>query len=246
MQLQKTQNQFNHELFGELTTITSNENEIFFVMKEVSDILGYKDSQELNRRLEEDEFIKLSHAEAKPILNRDDIHSSGIQLLTESGLYSAVLGSKKPEAKQFKRWVTSEVLPAIRKSGSYSVAPMSQLEILSEAISLLRTQDARVSKVEEDIQVIHTRLAEPSVVALLGVPNPSPRQKIEAIVAGYTKVTKGDYKENWNLLYSKLYLHYRIRVKSYKKDKNQSWLDVVEQKGHCDELLALATKYFSI
>lgn len=246
MQLQKTQNQFSHELFGELTTITSESNEVFFISNEISKILEYSKNANMLEKLDEDEIFKLNYQDASSVLNGFDIHSSGIQLLTESGLYSAVLGSKKPEAKQFKKWVTSEVLPAIRKSGSYSVAPMSQLEILSEAISLLRTQDARVSRVEEDIQVIHTRLAEPSVIALLGVPNPSPRQKIEAIVAGYTKVTKGDYKENWNLLYSKLYLHYRIRVKSYRKDKNQSWLDVVEQKGHCDELLALATKYFSI
>jgi prophage antirepressor-like protein len=119
--LVKTENQFSHEIFGNLTTITNQEGDVFFIGKEVTTILEFKDSNEMIRRLDEDEFTKLSYEESKPILNRDEkIHSSGIILLTESGLYSAILGSRKPEAKVFKKWVTSEVLPSIRKNGMYA------------------------------------------------------------------------------------------------------------------------------
>jgi prophage antirepressor-like protein len=129
-ELVKTENQFSHEIFGNLTTITNQEGDVFFVVKELSTILGFSNSNDLTKRLEEDEILSFSHAESVAILNRSDINSRGIQLLTESGLYSAILGSKKPEAKVFKKWITSEVLPSIRKTGSYSVQliPSYQIE----------------------------------------------------------------------------------------------------------------------
>lgn len=127
----KTENNFSHKIFGNLTTITNEENgDVLFIVKEVSDILGFRDSNELTRRVDSDEILKLNYAESKTLLNGDDIHSSGIQLLTESGLYAAILGSRKTEAKDFKKWVTKEVLPAIRKTGSYSLKPMTYIEAL--------------------------------------------------------------------------------------------------------------------
>jgi prophage antirepressor-like protein len=119
-ELKKTENQFIHEVFGNLTTITNELNEVFFVSNEVSSILDYSENRKMLERLDDDEIVKLSYEETKRLSPTVDIHSSGIQLLTESGLYSAVLGSRKLEAKQFKKWVTSEVLPSIRKTGIYA------------------------------------------------------------------------------------------------------------------------------
>ena len=131
MNLTKTENQFTHPIFGELTTIINTDNEVFFIGKEVANILEYSDISQLTRRLDDEEIIKINHSDSKLILKQDDIHSSGIQLLTESGLYNAVLGSKKPEAKLFKKWITSEVLPSIRKTGSYSLSvPKTYIEAL--------------------------------------------------------------------------------------------------------------------
>lgn len=112
--------EYKNELFGSLTTIKNDKGDVFFILKEVATILDYSDSAQLNRRLDEDDFVKLNYEESKLLLMQDDIHSSGIQLLTESGLYSAVLESKKSEAKLFKKWITSEVLPSIRKNGMYA------------------------------------------------------------------------------------------------------------------------------
>jgi prophage antirepressor-like protein len=131
--LQKTQNNFTHEIFGELTTITNDSNDVFFISNEVSRILEYSENRKMLERLDDDEVIKFTHEEAKRLLSAVDIHSSGIQLLTESGLFSAVLGSKKSEAKAFKKWVTSEVLPSIRKTGGYGVA-MPSYQIADEVL----------------------------------------------------------------------------------------------------------------
>ena len=112
--LQKTENKFIHKIFGNLTTIKNDNNEVFFISNEVPTILEYGENRELLKRLDEYEKISLNHSEAKVLLQHSDIHSSGIQLLTESGLYAAVLGSKKKEAKDFKKWVPWKVLHEIR------------------------------------------------------------------------------------------------------------------------------------
>ena len=137
MELIKTQNNFAHEIFGALTTITNENNDVFFIGKEVANILEYTDIAQMTRRLDDEDITRVSYQEAKLLLTQDEIHSSGIQLLTESGLYSSILGSKKPEAKAFKKWVTSEVLPTIRKTGSYSIQqklPQTYLEALKELV----------------------------------------------------------------------------------------------------------------
>ena len=120
--LKKTQNQFSHELFGQLTTILNDSGDVFFISNEVSRILDYSANKNLLERLDEDEKLVLNYEESVAVLNGYDINSRGIQLLTESGLYSAILGSKKNEAKEFKKWVTKDVLPTIRKTGSYSTS----------------------------------------------------------------------------------------------------------------------------
>lgn len=112
--------EYKNELFGSLTTIKNDKGDIFFLSSEVSDILEYSENKHLLERLDEDEKISLSHKESVAVLNGYDINSRGVQLLTEAGLYSAILGSKKTEAKAFKKWVTSEVLPSIRKNGMYA------------------------------------------------------------------------------------------------------------------------------
>ena len=88
--------------------------EPWFVAKDISGILGYRDAANLVRRLDEDE--KDTQKTSTP---------SGDQEMTainESGLYNAILGSTKPNAKEFKKWVTAEVLPSIRKTGGYLIA----------------------------------------------------------------------------------------------------------------------------
>jgi hypothetical protein len=84
---------------------------------DVADILGYKDTEAMTRKLDEDEVQNLRSVGSE--LQNVGFNNRGVNLINESGLYSAIMTSQKPEAKTFKRWIFYEVLPAIRKTGSY-------------------------------------------------------------------------------------------------------------------------------
>ena len=102
---------FKNREFGEIRTVTI-DGEPWFVGRDVAEILGYSNPR--------DALAKHVDDEDKGVAKCDTL--GGIQDLTiinESGLYSLILSSKMPTAKRFKRWVTSEVLPQIRKTGSY-------------------------------------------------------------------------------------------------------------------------------
>lgn len=104
---------FKNEEFGQVRTMLIN-NEPYFVGKDVASILGYKEPRSAVSKKVDEEDRGVSKI-ATP---------SGTQEMTvinESGLYSLILSSKLPSAKKFKRWVTSEVLPTIRKSGTYAI-----------------------------------------------------------------------------------------------------------------------------
>ncbi|WP_204528057.1 BRO family protein [Priestia flexa] len=99
---------FNHEAFGEVRTIMK-DNEVWFVAKDVAEVLEYTDAEALTRNVDEDEKQNLQLVG----FNR------GAIVINEAGLYSVIITSRKTEAKAFKRWVTHEVLPSIRKNGGY-------------------------------------------------------------------------------------------------------------------------------
>lgn len=95
----------------QLSTITDEHGEVWFIAKEVAEILDYSDAHEMTTRLDPDEKQNRQIA---------GFGNRGVTTISESGLYSAILGSTKQEAKPFKKWVTSEVLPSIRRTGGYS------------------------------------------------------------------------------------------------------------------------------
>ena len=102
---------FNSPDFGQVRTIQQN-GEPWFVGKDVAKILGYERADNAIRNHVDDED-KLMHQISASGQNRE------MYIINESGLYSLILSSKMPKAKEFKRWVTSEVIPAIRKTGKY-------------------------------------------------------------------------------------------------------------------------------
>ena len=115
---------FKNELFGEIRTLTGERGEVLFVGKDVATALGYSNTRKALHDHVDDED--------KGVTKRDTL--GGIQNLTvinESGLYSLILSSKLEQAKAFKRWVTSEVLPQIRRTGSYELTT-KELRLLGE------------------------------------------------------------------------------------------------------------------
>lgn len=118
------------------------DDECWFLAKDVCSVLEHTDTSKACLRLDEDD--KLLRTLFVSGQNRP------VMLINESGLYHLTLTSRKPEAKKFKRWVTKEVLPSIRKSGNYSVqVPQTQLEILQQSIEQLVHQEQRITKVEQ-------------------------------------------------------------------------------------------------
>ena len=113
-------------------------NEIWWVLSDICEILQLSNSRVVAERVDEDERCKF------------DLPRQGeTWFINESGLYSVILRSDKPQAKPFKRWVTHEVLPSIRKTGSYTApqARTSEFESLSRRIELLE-QSALLRRVE--------------------------------------------------------------------------------------------------
>lgn len=94
------------------------EGEPWFVGKDIAEALGYADTAAALKKHVDDEDKKLFKSDDLPTLKTSNY---GAYLINESGLYSLMLKSKLPGAKKFKRWVTSEVLPSIRKTGAYSM-----------------------------------------------------------------------------------------------------------------------------
>ena len=125
------------------------DNEPYFVGKDVAEVLGYSNPRKaLKDHIDEED---------KGVTKCDTLGGKqDLTIINESGLYSLVLSSKLPQAKSFKRWVTKEVLPAIRKTGSYQTPtnPMDALELMFQAQKQSNEQiaviDHRVKELEEN------------------------------------------------------------------------------------------------
>lgn len=103
---------FNNEEFGQVRTVMQGE-DVWFVAKDITDVLELKSAKDSTKYLDEDEKDKVL------IKHSGSDYKSEMMVVNESGLYSLILRSRKPQAKAFKKWVTSEVLPSIRKHGAY-------------------------------------------------------------------------------------------------------------------------------
>ena len=134
---------FNSEEFGDIRTVTIN-NEPWFVGKDVVDILGYQNgSRDINRHVAEEDRQNYQNGTFES--------PRGMTVINESGLYALIFGSKLESAKRFKHWVTSELLPAIRKTGAYQ-KPMTtdqKIQLLAQGNVELTE---KIEKVNDDLQ----------------------------------------------------------------------------------------------
>ena len=133
----------------------------YFVAKDATQVLGYKNTtQALNDRVDDEDKISKLVNESQISENDNFVNDSqrmvNVDLINESGLYSLILSSKMPNAKKFKHWVTSEVLPAIRATGSYQV-PKTPEEQLALTIKATVHLAQRMDKAEKDIDEIKNK-----------------------------------------------------------------------------------------
>lgn len=134
---------FENTEFGKIRALEIN-GEPWFVGKDVTQILGYANPSK----------ALTDHVDEEDKLNNESLSSLGQRggwLINESGLYSLILSSKLPGAKKFKRWVTSEVLPSIRKTGGYQI-PQSPMDALKLMVQVAEENRQMIQAVDNDLQ----------------------------------------------------------------------------------------------
>lgn len=134
---------FKNEEFGEIRTVELN-NETYFVGKDVATALGYANAR--------DAISKHVDDEDKGVAKCDTLGGNqNLTIVNESGLYALIFGSRLESAKRFKHWVTSEVLPAIRKTGGYKLpqTPGEMIKLLAQGNVEL---SQKIDKVDKDLQ----------------------------------------------------------------------------------------------
>lgn len=157
---------FKNEEFGEVRSLKI-EDEPWFVASDVCKALNIKNATDTLKRLDDDERARFN-------LGRQ----GEANIINEYGLYNLILASRKPEAKQFKRWITHEVIPSIRKTGIYQIPtdPMAALKLMFEA----QTQtNKKVDHIQDDVKELKdNKLLNPGQYNYLGT---QIRKRVRAI-----------------------------------------------------------------
>lgn len=181
---------FNNEEFGEVRTAVVND-EPMFCLIDICKALEIKNATDVAKRLDEDELTRLNLGSRAGETN----------FITESGLYAVILRSDKPNAKKFRKWVTSEVLPSIRKTGSYQ-KKLSPQEMMRIQLGMLDDVSDRVSKLENTMNIDYGQqkvlndLVSARVIKILGGKNSNAYKEISRKV--FAEINH-DYKDYFNV-----------------------------------------------
>lgn len=147
---------FNNETFGEVRVMMIG-NEPWFVAADVCRALDLSNPTIALSRLDDDEKMTLSSNEGH---SGQRGGAQSLNVVNESGLYSLVLGSRKPEAKAFKRWITHDVIPAIRKTGGYILGEENlsedelvfrALQVMQRKVEMLRSENAKLENKNQEM-----------------------------------------------------------------------------------------------
>ena len=214
---------FNNPEFGEVRTVVI-DGEPWFVGNDCAKALGYKNLYNGVNKNVDDEDRRVSPVES----------TSGIQqttIINESGLYSLIFSSKLPSAKKFKRWVTSEVLPSLRKTGGYKIPQTipEQIQLLAQGnVELNQRVDTltdRMNRMEMDLPILPVEADRITTAA---------RQKGTSVLGGKGSRAYAD-RVIRQRVYSTLYgnLKYNFGVRSYKSIK----------RNQCDKAIDIINKW---
>lgn len=136
---------FNSEEFGNVRTVMI-DGEPWLISKDVASVLGYQNARDAVMKHVEDEDKGLAECDTPGGPQK-------LSVINESGLYSLVFGSKMPKATKFKRWVTSEVLPTLRKTGSYQMQRMTPEEMMRVQLGMIDGHEERISRLENTMNI---------------------------------------------------------------------------------------------
>lgn len=219
---------FNSEEFGDIRTVTIN-GEPWFVGKDVAEALGYSNaSKAVSVHVgDEDRVLKVIESDSQ----NGNVVKTQTALINESGLYALIFGSKLDSAKRFKRWVTSEVLPSIRRTGSYGI-PLTipeQIQLLARGNVEL---ERKIDTIQSDVEAIKADLP---ILPIKAERITTATKKKGVEVLGGINSSAYRNKGLRQKLYSNLYsnLKYNFGVRSYKSIK----------RSQCDKAIDIINSY---
>lgn len=200
---------FQNEEFGEVRT-TEVDGEIWFVAKDVAKSLGYSDTSDAIKR----------HVDEEDKLTRrftDSGQAREMYIINESGLYSLILYSKLPNAKRFKKWVTSEILPSIRKTGGY-VQINREKEFLDNWLSRFSDETKNVmikelTATNEKLQEERDNLAKDNAVYRGEVFDWGDRKRLNFAIRKLASLQNKSFGIVWNDFYRELSYRWGIDLK---------------------------------
>lgn len=216
--------------------------EPWFVVKDLCKTLDISNPSQALSRLDEDEKRSLSYNEV--IILSDDPDTTRLLAVSESGMFALVLSSRKPEARPFRKWVTSQVLPTIRKTGTYSTLnPIPQVQEIGSAIDVVFACTAIDSRLIAGVKANQIAKSYPALAsameeskALLGIPVEKELVRPGRLAELYTQKTGVEMSaRKMNLLLMEKGLQ-------TKNDKGSSplWLPTEEGREYCQIVLDTA------
>lgn len=213
---------FISDQFGEIRTITK-DGEPWFVAADVCRALEISNSRDAVARLDEDEKNTV-------VLTDGNRGNPNMTIVNEPGLYTLVLGSRKPEAKAFKRWITHEVIPMIRKHGAYMTPEKLEEALLNPDVMIKLMKDLKQERKLRQQAEWRERLAVAKSKILMV--EAQEWDYIEIINALMRKCAASHFAGQFQLAYDELHRQIRykhgIALKNRKKAKNASWLSTAK------------------
>lgn len=244
LKIQNSIEVFENPIFGQIRMVMVDD-EPMFCLIDVCRALEIKNATDVAKRLDEDELTRLNLGGRAGESN----------FITESGLYAVIVRSDKPNAKKFRKWVTSDVLPTIRKTGGYvnndelfistylPYADENTKLIFSQTLKTVREQNETIKRQQKEI--IHK---EDVIIGLVDdIDLATKRQRITQIVRFGAD---GKYQERYSLLYGEFERKYHCNLKSRMegcalKPKVRNKMDYIDREmGMIPQLYEIACKLF--
>lgn len=244
LKIQNSIEVFENPIFGQIRMVMVDD-EPMFCLVDVCRALEIKNATDVAKRLDEDELTRLNLGGRAGESN----------FITESGLYAVIVRSDKPNARKFRKWVTSDVLPTIRKTGGYvnndelfistylPYADENTKLIFSQTLKTVREQNETIKRQQKEI--IHK---EDVIIGLVDdIDLATKRQRITQIVRFGAD---GKYQERYSLLYGEFERKYHCNLKSRMegcalKPKVRNKMDYIDREmGMIPQLYEIACKLF--
>ena len=234
---------FRNSEFGDLNTIVI-DGEPWFIGKEVAEKLGYSNTKKaINTHIEivDKMVITRTMLSKDPKMGTLEIPNRGLACINESGLYSLILSSKLESAKRFKHWITSDVLPSIRKHGAYMTEQTLEQALLSpDFLIQLASKLKEEQEHNKRLTQRNKELATTNAALSKEINTWNPREILNSLVRSYAiKACSNKVSYAWGNLYKKVEykLHINLRARKDNNGKrggaiidtirNEEWNDVV-------------------